>query len=285
MKLRQRQLSAPKPISAAALRQRLYARPGLFAPAARLTRDDVGQNFRPRIHSRATSLPLFLSICYASLPPPPISRYLCSASIALLRSPLLSSSSSPLLPSRKTVRLTKPGSRKLRGDNVGTTFLRVSSARGGKKTHLVFLSRTPVAWANKLSSPPPSLSFSLSRSFPNKDRSLLEWNIGKRSGKIVEDRDIGWRNRYVAKVAFIVRRVYPLQIPSEGGTVRLLATNPCQDNSELLGPRGVQDFDLYRNAKRGGAALNGLITPRPPSALRLPLLHKLPRQQGRSRKN
>lgn len=161
MKLRQRQLSAPKPISAAALRQRLYARPGLFAPAARLTRDDVGQNFRPRIHSRATSLPLFLSICYASLPPPPISRYLCSASIALLRSPLLSSSSSPLLPSRKTVRLTKPGSRKLRGDNVGTTFLRVSSARGGKK-RTSFSSRAhPWLGQTNFFPLPPSLSLSL----------------------------------------------------------------------------------------------------------------------------
>lgn len=113
----------------------------------------------------------------------PASLHHQSAGIfAPLRSPLLSSSSSPLLPSRKTVRLTKPGSRKLRGDNVGTTFLRVSSARGGKKTHLVFLSRTPVAWANKLSSP-PSFSLSLSRSFPNKDRSLLEWNIGAERGK------------------------------------------------------------------------------------------------------
>lgn len=161
MKLRQRQLSAPKPISAAALRQRLYARPGLFAPAARLTRDDVGQNFRPRIHSRATSLPLFLSICYASLPPPPISRYLCSASIALLRSPLLSSSSSPLLPSRKTVRLTKPGSRKLRGDNVGTTFLRVSSARGGKK-RTSFSSRAHPWLGQTNFLPLPLLSLSLS---------------------------------------------------------------------------------------------------------------------------
>ena len=106
MKLRQRQLSAPKPISAAALRQRLYARPGLFAPPARLTRDDVGQNFRPRIQSRATSLsfrslslsPSLLSLCLYLLSQPPSTtdqlalRYLCSASIALLRSPLASSS-------------------------------------------------------------------------------------------------------------------------------------------------------------------------------------------------
>ena len=141
MKLRQRQLSAPKPISAAALRQRLYARPGLFAPPARLTRDDVGQNFRPRIQSRATSLsfrslslslpPSSLSayICYPSLPPPPIS-WPCG-----IFAPLRSRSfdlPSPLLPSRKTVRLTKSGSRKLRRQR-GKRFSAFLPREGGEK--------------------------------------------------------------------------------------------------------------------------------------------------------
>ena len=165
--------------------------------------------------------------------------------------------------------------------NVSPRFFR---EREGKKTHLVFLSRTPVAWANKLSLPLSlPLSLSLSRSFPNKELTRSSNGAAYRaSGKIVED-GFSLEESQRSCSLFDACTHYK-SLRKEAPT-----PNPCQDNSELLGPRGVQDFDLYRNANRAGrgrgAALNGLITPRPPSALRLPLLHKLPRQRGRSRKN
>lgn len=168
--------------------------------------------------------------------------------------------------------------------NVSPRFFR---EREGKKTHLVFLSRTPVAWANKLSLP-LSLPLSLSRSFPNKELTRSSNGAAYRSERASERKN---RRGWILVVEESQRSCSLFDACTHYKSLRKEAPtpNPCQDNSELLGPRGVQDFDLYRNANRAGrgrgAALNGLITPRPPSALRLPLLHKLPRQRGRSRKN
>ena len=164
--------------------------------------------------------------------------------------------------------------------NVSPRFFR---ERGGKK-RTSFSSRAhPWRGQTNFLSLSPFLSLSLSRSFPNKELTRSSNGAAYRaSGKIVED-GFSLEESQRSCSLFDACTHYK-SLRKEAPT-----PNPCQDNSELLGPRGVQDFDLYRNAKRAGrgrgAALNGLITPRPPSVLRLPLLHKLPRQRGRSRKN